>query len=150
MAEIVIEFETKLPPEEVMSAILDFTDRRPDKWPGLAREYYQVYSLGETSADVREGSTKPARVWAREHYDWSTPGKVTWKVQESNFCTPGSGVEMTVSPGADGGSHVNVVWNRVGTTVKGKLIVAFLKLTRGSLIRSSAKQALDRLAERKE
>jgi hypothetical protein len=29
------------------------------------------------------------KIWAREHYDWSRRGIVSWRVVESNFCTPG-------------------------------------------------------------
>jgi hypothetical protein len=103
MTRIVLDLDSPCPPERAIDALVDFTDRRPDLWPALAREFYQVASVGETSAEVREGSTKPIRVWAREHYDWSTPGTVRWTVIESNFCTPGSGVAVTVTDGRERG-----------------------------------------------
>ena len=83
--------ETTLSPEALRDALIDFSDRRPDIWPGLSRELYEVYSVGETTADVKEGNKSPlGPFWAREHYDWSDPDTVRWTVQESNFCAPGS------------------------------------------------------------
>src|SRR4051794_30361129 len=99
MARFVARVDTTATPDQVLAALTDFTDRRPDIWPGLARELYEVYEVGETSATVREGSTKPSKVWARERYDWSTPGVVRWEVLESSFSTPGSYVEARITPG---------------------------------------------------
>ncbi len=148
MARLELEIETKLPPDKVMAALTDFSNRRPDVWPDLAREYYKVYSVGEKTADVREGSVKPMRVWAREHYDWSTPGTVTWTVKESNFCRPGSHVSARASPKAGGGSRVQIVWDRTGSNLKGKFIVFMMRLMKGKPIMSSYKNALDKMAER--
>ncbi len=66
------EFTTALPPGEVVAALTDFSERRPETWPGLDRARYQVHELGETWALVTEGSRRP-NVWARERYDWSVP-----------------------------------------------------------------------------
>jgi hypothetical protein len=38
------------------------------------------------------------RIWAKEHYDWSTSELVTWTVQESNFSAPGSYVSAVLGP----------------------------------------------------
>src|SRR5262245_43265534 len=107
--------ETPLSPDVVRTALLDFTERRPDIWPGLTRELYEVYSVGETTADVKEG-TKMAlgTIWAREHYDWSDPDTVRWTVVESNFCTPGSYVSATMRPRESGGTRIEIHWERTG------------------------------------
>jgi len=75
--------------------LTDFSKTRPETWPGLWEGAYEVYSVGQTSAEIREGNRSP-RVWARERYDWSTPGVVRWEVVESNFCTPGGFVRVEV------------------------------------------------------
>jgi hypothetical protein len=67
-----------------------------------------VYSVGDTTAEVREGNRSP-KIWARERYNWSTPGTVRWEVMESNFCDPGSYVEARITPGERGGSRIHVV-----------------------------------------
>jgi hypothetical protein len=146
MARIEMDLDTKLPPDRVIGALTDFSERRPDIWPGLSREYYEVYSVGDTWAEVREGNVKPFRTWAKERYDWSTPGKVTWTVNESNFCKPGSFVSAEVSP-ADGGSHVHIVWSREPSNFKGRFAVTVLTLTKGGPIPKSVKKVLDGLAE---
>ena len=47
MAKITVAVDTAAEPKQVMDALLDFTDRRPDVWPGLSRDLYEVYSVGE-------------------------------------------------------------------------------------------------------
>src|ERR1051325_10214934 len=104
MATIEFDLATTLAREEVIDLFTDFTPRRPERWPGLDPKVYEVYRLGETSAEVREGN--PPNYWAKETYDWSVPGKVRWEVQESSFCEPGSYVEATIKDDDNGGSVV--------------------------------------------
>jgi hypothetical protein len=110
------QVETSLPPEKVRAALLDFSDRRPEIWPALAPDLYEVYSVGETNADIKEGSRLAGMtVWAREHYEFADPSTISWKASESNFCTPGSGVTLTLHPREQGGTRIDGVWQRVGT-----------------------------------
>lgn len=144
MQRLEFDMETTLPPERVLAGLTDFSERRPEIWPNLSAKYYEVYSVGDTSADVREG-TDGINIWARERYDWSTPGIVGWTVQESNFCTPGSGVEVSVTPSGTG-SNLHVKWWREGTTFKGRMITGIIRLTRGKPLRSTIDGGLRRLA----
>ncbi|MFL5735905.1 MAG: SRPBCC family protein [Actinomycetota bacterium] len=106
MPKVEMDVETTLSPERVREALLDFSDRRPDIWPGITRSLYEVYSVGDTTADVKEGTKSPGMtVWARERYDRSDPETIRWTVQESNFCAPGSYVSATIRPGTRGGSR---------------------------------------------
>jgi hypothetical protein len=102
-----------------------------------------VYSVGETSAEVREGNKFP-KIWARERYDWSKPGVVRWEVLDSNFCTPGSFVETHLSPGSGGGTDLHIVWERTPTSMTGRLAFGMIMLTRGAPIRSSVNSAFKR------
>jgi len=145
MAKFVVSVETLATPEQVRAALLDFTPARPDVWPGLAREFYEVYEIGDRTAVIREGSSKPSKVWARERYDWSKPGIIRWTVEESNFCNPGSYVEARIAP-SDTGSHVEVEWNRTGSTRSGKMMVAFMKVAGPKIIGSYMRKTLDGLA----
>jgi hypothetical protein len=115
--------------------LTDFTTRRPEFWPTLARDLYEVYEVGPTSAEVKEGSLKPFVIWERDHYDWSITGRVRWTVRASNYCTAGSYVEARVHPAADRGATVNVEWNRTGIGVRGRILIALVVLTRGAIIR---------------
>ena len=147
MPKVETDVETSLPPEQVKASLLDFSDRRPEIWPGLARDLYRVYSVGETSAEVQEGSSKPIKVWARERYDWSTPGVVRWEVLESNFCHPGSYVQVQVRPGERGGSHIDLEWNRTPSNAKGRVAVAMMKVAGPAILRSYVTKTLDRLVK---
>ena len=145
MPRLEFEVTTPTPPEKIHAALIDFTDRRPELWPDLAPEFYEVYEVGEKTADVKEGSSMPGvKIWAREHYDWSVPGTVEWTVAESNFCVAGSGVKLTITPEGEG-SKLHVAWERRGSNVKGHMIIGLLKLTNGAMIKSSVKKAVDRL-----
>jgi hypothetical protein len=141
MPRIELDVETSVPPEKVIAALTDFSDRRPDIWPGLSRQFYEVYSVGETSAEVREGN--PPGFWAKETYDWSTPGKVTWTVRESSFCKPGSFVSADVKPKADGGSTVHITWEREPSNLKGRFAVVLMKLTKGTPIAKSFRDGME-------
>jgi hypothetical protein len=147
MAKIEMDIATKLAPERVIEALTDFSERRPDIWPILSREYYEVYSVGDTWAEVREGNVKPIRTWAKERYDWSTPGKVTWTVNESNFCKPGSYVSAAITAAEGGGSHVHITWERFPSNVKGQIAAIMMTLTKGGPIPKYMRNVLDGLAE---
>jgi hypothetical protein len=147
-AKVELRMRASLAPEHLMGAMLDFTERRPDLWPGLAPKFYQVYEVGDTFAVIREGTAGPPfSVWARERYDWSTPWRVSWTVEESNFCTPGSGVVMTVSP-ADGGSDVGVEWQREPSNLRGRIAISMASRNEGKMLRGFFQKGLAQLEER--
>src|SRR5258708_32843047 len=98
--------ETQLPPQAVRAALVDFSERRPEIWPGLTGDLYGVYAVGETTAEVQEGTKMPfGQVWAREHYDWSEPETVRWSVVASNFRTPRSYVSARPGPRQPSGTR---------------------------------------------
>ena len=138
------EFTTALPPEDVVAALTDFSHRRLEIWPGLDPARYQVHELGDKWAVVTEGSRSP-NVWARERYDWSVPGTVSWRVEESNFCGPPSGIVASISAGPGGGSRVLIDWERTPSTIKGYLIALVVRVAKDRAL--GLKSALDRLAE---
>ena len=141
-----MDLETTVPPETVRAALLDFSPRRPEVWPGLAASEYRVYETGPTSADIREGTRGPGMtIWAREHYDWSDPRTVKWTVVESNFSAPGSYVAATITARPGGGSHVHLEWNRTGSTFLGRVIVRIIAFSNGRPVASSFRRALTKL-----
>ena len=135
MARIVFDINTALPAERVLAMLTDFTARRPELWPTLAPELYEVYEVGPTSADVKEGSLKPFLIWEQVHYDWAVTGRVRWTVRASNYCTAGSYVQARVDPAAGGSATVNVEWSRTGVGVRGRILIALVMLDRGAVIR---------------
>lgn len=144
MAELTFTVPAPVPPVAVVRALTDFSDRRPEIWPQLDPEIYEVFELGPTRAVVREGQRAP-RLWALEQYDWSTPDTVTWTVLESDFCTPGSFMSARTEPDGAGGSSVHVVWDRRGVGLKGRSVVALMRLTSGRPLAASYRAALTQL-----
>lgn len=148
MSRVTFDIHTRTPPEQVLAILTDFSTRRPELWPTLARDLYEVYQVGATSADVKEGSAWPTRMWERVHYDWSVPGRVRWTVRESNYFRPGSYVEVTVQKAPTAGSQVRVEWNRTGIGPKGKALIGLVVLTCGAIIRRKVFQrAFDRAVQ---
>jgi len=139
--------QTTLAPDEVVELFADFSEHRPERWPGLDPKLFAVYSKEATSAEVREGG--PASFWARERYDWSRPGVVRWDVLESSFCKPGSHVQVSVSERAGGGTDVHVEWERTPSTFMGTIAMLGVKLTGGAPVRSSFEKGLRQAEARK-
>jgi len=147
MPRVELDVETSLSPERVRDALLDFSQRRPEIWPSLDPGLYEVYSVGESSAEVKEGSRMPGTtIWARELYDWSAPGTIRWTVEESNFCAPGSYVAATLVPLEGGGTRVHVEWERTGTSLLGRLVIRMIALSKGKPIATSLRQAFEQQA----
>ncbi len=146
MPKVEVDVETSVSPENVRAALLDFSDRRPEIWPGIEPSLYEVYKIGDTFADVQEGSKMPGtRIWAKEHYDWSSSDLITWTVQESNFCAPGSYVSAAIAPRGDGGSRIHVTWNRTPTSMIGRMATVMIVLTKGKPVAASFRMAMDKL-----
>jgi hypothetical protein len=134
------EVESHVAPAVIRDALLDFTDRRIDLWPQLDPDTFRVHWVGETSAEVTEGSPRP-NVWSREHYDWSHPTKITWTAVASNFCTPGSSISMDIKPHGDG-SRVDVVWDRAAANMRGRLVLAVIAVGGSPLLRWATHRSL--------
>ena len=139
--------DTKASPDQVLAAFTDFTDRRPAIWKEtLDARWYELHELGDTWAVAREGSASPS-VWAVERYDWSDAGKVSWAAQESNFCKPGSGVDVIITPKQGGGSHLEGRWHKAPAGAKGALVVPLARLLLPKTLPKQWAQALDRYAD---
>ena len=148
MAYVELDIDTPLSPERVIGTLTDVSERRAEIWPGIHPSLYEVRPLGDTWAEVKEGSQAPGMtIWAIEYYDWSISDTVTWTVKESNFCTPGSSMSAQVRPGLGGGSRIHVTWNRIGVSFKGRMIVGMIKLSGAKPVAASIKAGLDKMRE---
>ena len=124
---IEFDFQTRATPDQVVEVLTDFSPNRPNRWPQLSPKWYEVYSVGETSAEVREGQDRPV-FWAKEHYDWSKPGTVTWTVTESEMLAPGSYVSITATPAPGGGSTVHGVWDRTAAKGAANVVMVIMRV----------------------
>jgi hypothetical protein len=110
---IAVAEDTALPAERVVNAAHDFSDRRTKVFPAVSMRHMTVHALGDSTADVTEGSRLgPFVVWERCTYDWSKPGSVVATVTDSNvYGVPGSSWEIT-AVASEQGSHVEMTWRR--------------------------------------
>ena len=145
MAHVVTDLDTTASPERVLNALTDFSARRLELWPNIDRKYYEVSARGDHSAEATEGSPIFGGVWERAHYDWSHPGTVRIDVQDSNAFKPGSFWIYEVTPGANGGSHVHMEFDRRPRNLKGVLVGALLSLFGKKIFGKSLRDTLGRI-----
>jgi hypothetical protein len=145
VVRLAFDIRTDAPPEAVRAALLDFTEHRPEVWPGLPADQYQVYDVGDTWAEIREGYR--GRIWVRERYDWSEPDTVRFTLVDSGFAMPGGEVVVFIRPDDAGGSMLHITWDRTGKGLFGKLFVGLVALTRGAPVRRSFDMGLARIAD---
>jgi hypothetical protein len=126
-AKVRFTASTTVPPERVLAAAVDFSERRPELWPSIDPKVYRVLFLGQASAEAIEGSAVMGGIWARERYDWSTPGVVRAEVEESNIFKPGSSWELRVRPRKEGGSDIEWISDRQMKGLKGGLTALIMK-----------------------
>jgi len=138
--------ETRVGVDTIRRGLLDFSEERPQRWPQLDPKTYKVHWVGDTTAELTEGSPFP-KVWNRELYDWSHPTIITWTAQESNFCAPGSQISMDIQPRATGGSAVTVTWDRTAANTRGRMNLAVIRLGGNRLLRWATEKSLTDVAK---
>jgi hypothetical protein len=141
MAHVEFEVESPLPPDAVLSNLVDFGERRPELWPAIDPTVYRVHEIGDRWAEVTEGSDVFGGIWARERYDWSTPGVVRATIQESNVWHPGGTWTLRAEPGKDGGSRLTVVRDRRAKTAKARVLEALMRVAGARMLASELRKA---------
>ena len=110
---IPVSQETTVSADSVLKMARDFSEQREAIFPAVSVRHMTVHALDDSTADVTEGTRLgPFVVWERCRYDWSTPGRVTATVTDSNvYGFPGSSWELVaVSTGS--GARVDMTWTR--------------------------------------
>jgi hypothetical protein len=138
------DFVTTATPEQVIELMTDFSPNRPDRWPASSVKAFEVYHLGNTDADIREGQDFP-KLWATWHYDWSLPGSVTLTVTGSNALKPGSFMTLTATPRAEGGSAVHGEWEQTSKNLTALIGVALMRVIGPRFLSSYYKKVYDAL-----
>lgn len=138
------DFVTTATPKQVIELMIDFSPNRPHRWPASSVKAFEVYHVGETEADIREGQDFP-KVWATWHYDWSVPNSVTLTVVESETQAPGSFMSLTATPGAEGGSAVHGVWEQTSKNLTGAVGIAAMRIIGPRFMASYYKKVYDGL-----
>ncbi len=146
MAKIHYEADGMVPPERFIAALTDFSQRRPELWPNLDTRYFRLHELGDTWAVVTEGTDLLGGIWARERYDWSEPGHVQLRLVESPHFKSGTTIDYRVTPRADGGHYVDVVFERIATSMRGRLVGVILQIIGRRRFANDLRTTLGRLA----
>ncbi|WP_200828513.1 hypothetical protein [Mycobacterium sp. 3519A] len=138
------DFVTTATPDQVVELMTDFSPNRVHRWPASSAKAFEVYHLGETDADIREGQDFP-KVWATWHYDWSTPGTVTLTVTESASLKPGGYMRLTATPRDEGGSAVHGEWEQSPASLTAAVGVMMMRLVGPRFLASYYKKVYDAL-----
>ena len=146
MAKIHYEADGAVSAERFIAALTDFGPRRPELWPGLDTKFYELHELGDTWADVTEGTDIFGGVWARERYDWSEPGIVRLRLVDAIDFRPGTVIEYRVTPNADGGCHVAVDFQRIARSLRGRIVGLLVQLAGPRRFSADLRATYERLA----
>ena len=128
VARIRFEVESPVAPEEVLSALTDFSERRLQLWPAIDPKAYQVHEVSDSSARVTEGSAVIGGIWATELYEWDGSGTVRATIQESNLWHPGGTWELTAVARDGGGSTLTVTRDRRAKNTRGRVLELMMRL----------------------
>lgn len=143
MGRLRVSAEGRVPPERFLDALTDFGPDRARWWGNSSPGMQVVHDRGDTWADVTEG-TAASSIWQRTRYDWSTPGRVTLDVLDSNAFGPGSSWTYDVT-GTPTGCHVDLAIVRVPSSVRGRVFDALLRPIGAAYFRRDLRTTLARL-----
>ena len=144
MARVSVEVTSPTSANVVLGALTDFSPRRPELWPNISARLYQVHSVGESEAEVTEGSAAFGGVWERARYDWSEPGVVLIEVEDSNAFAAGSWWRYQVEP-VGSGSRVRLQFDRRPKNLKGRFLSLLFALAGRQVSTRSLEETLRRL-----
>src|SRR5260370_25654725 len=106
MSTIHLHQATTSTTEQYVAGLSDFGPGRSKLFGNSADEYLKVHRLGQSEADVTEGS---GGIWERLHYDWSDPKHVVLTTTDSNMWGGASGHTYNFTRRADGLTDIDVV-----------------------------------------
>jgi len=139
MAVVRFHLVSALDQKDVLEVLTDFSPSRAEAWPTIDAEHFQVHELGDTWAEVTEGT---AAAWERARYEWEPGGDtVTITTLDSKLFGAGGGWVFRMTPEGDG-TRVDVELTREPSTLKGKMLAALLPVAAHSTLRKSFAQPL--------
>ena len=130
--------ETSVQPEVILAAAADFSERRPDHWPGITRKSYRVYSLGDGVAEVNEGSWP---IDSRVRYEWSGD-TVRGVTVDCTTVAAGSIWQLRARPRQGGGSVVDVHFDYLFKG-PGLMVWALIQLLGRGVLKKIFKRTVD-------
>jgi hypothetical protein len=144
MTTVTLDLDTDLPADRLIAALTDFCDQRPNVFANLDPRFYRVHAVGDTWAEVTEGSAFAGGVWERVRYDWSEPHTVRIQVLDGNAFGRGSSWLYQVEP-KPAGAHIHFELRRVPRSPKGRVLAGVLALVGARVFRADLQATLTRL-----
>lgn len=134
MPTVRLKMTSTLAPEELMAVLTDFGPTRPARWPSIDDDHFTVHALGDTWAEVTEGT---ASAWERARYDWDfTARRVRITTHDSKVFGPGGGWVFQLEPTGKG-TTVDVELVRNPTGLKRKVLAALLPAVAPAALKKS-------------
>ncbi|CRZ16836.1 hypothetical protein [Mycolicibacterium neworleansense] len=134
MPAVSFQMTSALDPVAVMSVLTDFGPTRPQRWPTIDADHFEVHASGDTWAEVTEGT---AAAWERARYDWDTHSRrVTVATHDSKVFGPGGGWVFQLTSQA-GGTRIDIELIRNPTGLKRKLLAALLPIVAPRALKKS-------------
>ncbi|SEO09198.1 SRPBCC family protein [Actinacidiphila rubida] len=134
MAVVRFHLLSTLSPADVQRVLTDFSAERAQAWPTIDAEHFEVHGMGDTWAEVTEGTSA---AWERARYEWVPGGdRVTITTLDSKLFGAGGGWVFRMTPEA-GGTRVDVELTRQPSTIKGKMLAALLPVAAPASLRKS-------------
>lgn len=127
--------DSELDAATLMAVLTDFGPTRPQRWPTIDENHFEVHQLGDNWAEVTEGTES---AWERARYDWDDQAnRVRVTTHDSKVFGPGGGWLFELTPGPAGGTRVHIELTRQPTGLKRKALAALLPLAAPSALRRS-------------
>jgi hypothetical protein len=134
MPTVRLHLTSTLTAPQLMAVLTDFTPSRPTAWSTIDADHFEVHALGDTWAEVTEGT---ASAWERARYDWDDQRhRVTITTHDSKVFGPGGGWVFQLTPHATG-TRIDVELTRQPTTLMRKVLAALLPLVAPRALRKS-------------
>jgi hypothetical protein len=134
MPTVRLHMTSALSAPELMAVLTDFSSARPNLWPTIDADHFEVHDLGETWAEVTEGT---ASAWERARYEWDLQRRrVTVATHDSKVFGPGGGWVFQLTPEA-AGTRIDVELTRRPTTFMRRLLAALLPLVAPAALKKS-------------
>ncbi|GAA4849594.1 hypothetical protein GCM10023221_31330 [Luteimicrobium xylanilyticum] len=140
MTTVRFHLTSALSATELMEILTDFSSARPDAWPSIDADHFEVHAIGDDWAEVTEGT---ASAWERARYDWDVERRrVVVTTRDSKVFGPGGGWTFQLTPEDDGTTRIDVELTREPEGAKRKLLAALLPLVAPSSLRKSFSRPL--------
>jgi hypothetical protein len=134
MSTIRLNMTSTLSAPELMAVLTDFSAARPKQWPTIDADHFEVHTIGETWAEVTEGT---ASAWERARYEWDHHShRVTITTHDSKVFGPGGGWVFQLTP-RETGTRIHIELTRSPTTFTRRILAGLLPLVAPRALRRS-------------